>query len=264
MNSFKKISAGIFLTAFVWALCSFIAKKEKPTLFLIGDSTVRTGQGNGENGQWGWGSFIADYFNTDQFEVQNRAMGGTSTRTFYSNPDLWAKVLDDIQDGDFLIMQFGHNDSSPIVDNLRARGTIKGNGNESQVVDNPLLNKKETVYSYGYYLRLFIKSVREKGARVIVCSPIPRNKWNNGRVERSQYAVWAREAAEQENAFFIPLEDLIVEAYEKKGAKEVGELYFGPKDHTHTLRAGAELNAFLIAEYLKNNPGTGLDEYLKK
>src|SRR5581483_10165911 len=108
-----------------------------PTLWIIGDSTVRNGQDTGNNGQWGWGNPIASYFDTTEINVQNWALGGTSSRTFISI-GRWDKVLSQIKPGDFLIMQFGHNDSSPINDNSRARGTLKGNGDETQEIDNML------------------------------------------------------------------------------------------------------------------------------
>jgi rhamnogalacturonan acetylesterase len=79
-----------------------------PTLWLIGDSTVRNGQDTGGNGQWGWGNPIASYFDQDKINVQNRAMGGTSSRTYMNS--FWDRVLPEIKPGDYLIMQFGHND----------------------------------------------------------------------------------------------------------------------------------------------------------
>lgn len=260
----KQRFIGGFALLLLIGLCSFIGKKDKPTLFLIGDSTVKTGRGDGGNGQWGWGSLIADYFDLNQMDVQNKALGGTSSRTFYNNPKLWQQVLDSIRPGDYVMMQFGHNDSSPIVDTLRARGTIKGNGDEYQEVRNPLLHQKEMVYSYGYYLRLFVKNIHEKGATAIICSPIPRNRWNGEQVVRSDYAVWAEEAARQAGAFFIPLEELIVADYEKRGKEEVGQLFFSAEDHTHTLKKGAELNAAIIADYLSKHSSIGLKRYLKK
>ena len=84
-----------------------------PTLFAIGDSTVRTGsKGDGANGQWGWGAPIADFFDRTRINVENRAWGGTSSRTFRTL-GFWGKVLADLKPGDYVIMQFGHNDSSP-------------------------------------------------------------------------------------------------------------------------------------------------------
>ena len=58
----------------------------KPVLFLIGNSTMRNGTlGNGNNGQWGWGYFANKYFDGRKISVENQALGGMSTRTFYSD-----------------------------------------------------------------------------------------------------------------------------------------------------------------------------------
>jgi len=241
---------------------SFLEKQHKLNLFIIGDSTVKNGQGNGSNGQWGWGSFIGEYFKSDKINVKNRALGGTSTRTFYNNPKLWQKVLDSIQPGDFVLIQFGHNDSSPIVDTLRARGTIKGNGDDYQEVYNPLLKQHEVVYSYGFYLRRFVKNIQDKGAIAIICSPIPRNAWDGNQVRKSDYAIWAKEAAEQANAFFIPLQDQVIAQYETLGKKKVETEFFDPKDATHPIKAGALLNAKLVAEQLKKQTKIGLKKFM--
>src|SRR5215469_13337242 len=119
-----------------------------PSLFLIGDSTVRNGQGTGTGGQWGWGDFLAPYFNTNKINVVNRALGGTSSRTFYH--DQWPGVLTILKPGDFVIMQFGHNDNNPINDTNRARGTIKGAGAETQIITNLLTHQVEIVHSFGW------------------------------------------------------------------------------------------------------------------
>lgn len=67
-------------------------KGKNPVLFLIGDSTMRTGtKGNGSNGQWGWGFFAHLWFDEERISVENHALGGTSSRTFYK--DLWPDVL---------------------------------------------------------------------------------------------------------------------------------------------------------------------------
>ncbi|MFD1768651.1 rhamnogalacturonan acetylesterase [Sphingobacterium suaedae] len=248
-----------------YCFCSFLNRENrKPTLFIIGDSTVKNGRGDGSNGQWGWGSFLGDYIDRSKLNVRNKALGGTSTRTFYNNPKLWQQVLDSIQAGDIVIMQFGHNDSSPIVDTLRARGTIKGNGDEFQEVFNPLLKQREMVYSYGFYLRRFVKNVHDKGAKAIICSPIPRNAWDGEHVRRSAYAQWAKEAAAQSEAFFVPLQDLIIAHYEELGKEAVQRTFFEPKDATHTIKAGAERNASLVASFLKDTKEIGLQRFFKK
>ena len=73
MKFYKKIIIGLPVLALLISLCSFIVQKEKPTLFIIGDSTVKNGQGDGSNGKWGWGSLMADYFNQQQINIKNKA-----------------------------------------------------------------------------------------------------------------------------------------------------------------------------------------------
>src|ERR1700689_4133301 len=82
-----------------------------PALFLVGDSIMKTGNGRGENGQWGWGSEIIPLFDSTKIHVYNEAHGGRSSRS-YIEEGLWAKILDRLQPGDFILLQFGHNDSS--------------------------------------------------------------------------------------------------------------------------------------------------------
>jgi len=237
-----------------------------PTLFLIGDSTVRTGtRGDGANGQWGWGAPIADYFDRTRINVENRALGGTSSRT-YQTLGLWDKVLADMKRGDFVIMQFGHNDSGPVNDNSRARGTIKGVGDETEEIDNLLTGQHEIVHSYGWYIRKYITDVKAKGATPIVCSLIPRNRWQDGKVNRSSedYAKWAAQAAAAEGADFIALNDIIADRYEEIGREKVTALYFPQRETTHTNAAGARFNAACVVDGLKALDDCALANYLKK
>ena len=237
----------------------------RPTLYAIGNSTVRTGvHGNGENGQWGWGAPIADFFDRMRLNVENRAWGGTSSRTFRTQ-GYWQKVLPKLKAGDYVVMQFGHNDSSPINDDRRARGTIKGNGDETQEIDNMLTGEREIVHSYGWYLRQFIKEIKAKGATPIVCSLIPRNRWTDGKVDRSvnSYALWAEQAATAAGAFFIDLNKLICDHYDSVGQVRVTALYFDEDETTHTNAAGARINATRLVEGIKALEGCALAEYLK-
>src|SRR5436190_22627813 len=102
------------------------APAAKPTLWIIGDSTVK----NSTRGQQGWGTPFAGLFDGGKIRVENRALGGRSSRTFLRE-GLWEKVRLDIKPGDFVLMQFGHNDGGPL-DEGRARASLKGNGNEAK------------------------------------------------------------------------------------------------------------------------------------
>ncbi|PRY51593.1 lysophospholipase L1-like esterase [Arcticibacter pallidicorallinus] len=236
---------------------------DKPTLFLIGDSTVKNGQGNGGGNQWGWGSFISDYFDSTRINVENHALGGTSSRTFRTR-GLWTKVLDKIKPGDYVIMQFGHNDGSPLDDTARARGTIKSTGDEVREIYNPITKQQEVVHTYGWYMSRFIIEAREKGAIPIVCSPVPRSNWTDGKVKRGGegYSKLAEETARTAGAHYIDLNLLISEKYDALGEDRVRKMF--PADHTHTNMEGAKVNAAAVVDGLRGTPGFSLNHYLNK
>jgi rhamnogalacturonan acetylesterase len=238
-------------------------KNEKPTLYIIGDSTVKNGSGKGGGGLWGWGDFMFEQLDTMKISIRNFALGGRSSRTFITE-GLWDKVLAKVKPGDFVIMQFGHNDGSAVNDSSRARGTIKGTGEETQEIDNILTKKHEVVHSFGWYMRKYITDSKAKGATPIVCSPIPRNDWKDGKVMRAteSYGKWAAESARSAGAFYIDLNEIIAVHYEAIGEKEVTSKFF-LTEHTHTTEAGAKLNAASVAEGIKSLNGCGLRKYLK-
>lgn len=221
-----------------------------PTLYLIGDSTVRNGQGTGTGGQWGWGDLLSPYFDTNKINVINRALGGTSSRTFYR--DRWPGVRSKLKPGDFVMMQFGHNDGGAINDTNRARGSIKGVGDETREIDNLITKKHEIVHTFGWYEKTIIAEARAKGATPMVCSLIPHNRWKDGRVIRNNndYAGWAGEVAKSENAPFLDINEIIARDYEALGWEKVQPL-FVPGAGPHTSLAGAETNAMCVVAALK-------------
>lgn len=236
------------------------ANPELPTLFLIGDSTVRNGRGDGSNGQWGWGEPIVKLFDSSKINVVNRAVGGLSSRTYLTQGH-WDLVLAMLKPGDFVMMQFGHNDSGPLDDAARARGTIKGTGDETKEIDNPISKQHEVVHSYGWYLRKFIADAKAKGATAIVCTPIPRKTWKDGKIARDPYAKWAAEVAASEHVPLVDLNEIIALRYEAMGPEKVEPLFGDP--HTHTSLAGAELNAECVEEGLKGLKVDPLETYLR-
>jgi lysophospholipase L1-like esterase len=218
-----------------------------PTLFLIGDSTVN----NRTKGQLGWGDPLASLFDPAKIKVINRARGGRSSRTFLTE-GLWNQVVAELKPGDYVLMQFGHNDSGSLTD-PKGRASIKGNGDETREIVNPATGAKETVHSYGWYLRRYIRDAKAKGATAIVLSPVPRKIWKDDKtVARASgdYGKWAAEAAKQESVSFVDLNDLIAKRYEALGKEKV-ETLFGD-EHTHTNAAGAALNAEMVVDGLES------------
>lgn len=243
------------------------ASQKRPVLFIIGDSTVATAKVG--NAIQGWGGMLHNYIDTSKIEIRNYAVSGTSSRTFQTGivhdatllrDGLWKGILEKIEPGDFVIMQFGHNDESPLQDTSRMRGSIKGIGNDSVIVKNHFTRKSETVYTYGHYLNVIVKDIKAHGATAIICSPIPKNKWKNNLVIRNldDYGKWAKEIAKLNNINFIDLNQLIANRYDIEGVENVKAKYF-VADGVHTAKLGAELNALEVAKSLKK---TKLKNYL--
>ena len=246
---------------FSWLQLPLPADRKLPTLFLIGDSTVRNGRGTGANNQWGWGDFVGKYFDPEKINVVNRAIGGTSSRSYLTGGQ-WDCVLAMLRPGDFVMMQFGHNDNALLNDKTRVRGTVKGIGDESQAIDNLMTGQHEVVHTYGWYLRKYIADTRAKGATPIVCSLIPRKIWQDGRIVRNKdtFAGWAEQVAQAEGVPFVDLNEIIAERYDALGPEKVNPL-FGD-EHTHTTAAGAGLNAQCVIAGLEALPNDPLAPYL--
>jgi lysophospholipase L1-like esterase len=230
-----------------------------PSIILIGDSTVRNGrddgQGKGPAGQWGWGNPIASYFDPAKVNVVNRAVGGLSSRTYVTSGH-WERTLAFVKPGDVVLMQFGHNDAAPLNDDKRARGTIRGAGDESEEIDNILTKKHEVVHSYGWYLRKFVSDIRARGATPVIVSLIPRKKWDEqGKVRRNKddYAGWAGQVAKAEHVGFIDLNEMAARRYDELGHEAVMQLFpmTNPDESVHTNWAGAQLNAQFVVQGLK-------------
>lgn len=243
------------------ALITVLAFKQpaKPVIYLIGDSTVH----NADKETWGWGSIIANYFDENKISVNNQAMAGRSTRTFIKE-NRWHRVDSMLKPGDYVLMQFGHNEGSkPDTNKAGYRGVLKGTGDDTVNLTWPN-GSKEIVHTYGYYLRKFIRETKAKGATPVILSMIPRNEFRDGKVLRASndYGKWAKEVSEQEKAYFIDLNTISADKYDKWGADSVKKFF--PGDHTHTDKMGATINAESIIEGIKANKLITLNKYLKK
>lgn len=225
-----------------------------PTLFVVGDSTAN----NSANGARGWGDPFAGFFNSSKINVVNRARAGRSSRTFLTE-GLWEHVLQDVKAGDFVLIQFGHNDGGP-PDTGRGRGSLPGLGEETKEITKPD-GSKEVVHTFGWYNRKLISDVKAKGATPVLLSLTVRNIWKDGRVERGsgKFREWAEAIARAEGVEFVDVTRIIADRYEALGQEKVKTL-FGP-DHTHTSPEGAEFNASAVVAGLKSLRGDPLGKY---
>jgi lysophospholipase L1-like esterase len=223
------------------------------SVFLIGDSTIRNGRGDGINGQWGWGDALAAYFDPAKVNLVNRAVGGTGAMSFMA-AEYWDNVMAMLKPGDVVIMQFGHNDNGPVA-------PLHGVGDETE--DRTANGKTTTVHTWGWYLRKYIADARSKGATPIVCTLIPRNIWENGKIQQltDSHADWARAVAKAENAPLLDLYALIAERYDPMGETAVTALFADKR--VHTTREGAEISAGIVVSALKNVPNDPVAPYLR-
>jgi rhamnogalacturonan acetylesterase len=229
-----------------------------PTIFIVGDSTARN------KADLGWGDHFAHYFDTTRVNVANRAVAGRSARS-YMNEGAWDKVLAEMKAGDYVLLQWGHNDGGgPLTPDFKARGEGKGIGEESVDIPiampasvGPLAGKTtETVHTYGWYNRKYIADTRARGATPLLLTVTVRDIWTPGpdgtlHIEHDMgYLDYDTQIAA---AGHVPLIDMAaVEAakLEMIGPDATRLLY--PIDHTHTSAVGAEMNAGAVVAALRN------------
>ncbi len=232
-----------------------------PTLFVVGDSTASNGP------DLGWGDHLAHYFDTTKINVANRARAGRSSRS-YMVEGLWDKTLAEIKPGDYVLLQWGHNDGGDLG-GAKPRGDLKGDGDETQDVPQttgPMAGKVETVHTYGWYNRKYVADIEAKGATPMFLSMTIRDIWTpdaNGvqRIEReNNFNSIMKKIADEDHLAFIDMASVEANRLEATGMDKAKLLF--PIDHTHTSAEGAELNAqsVVIALEIAKSP---LVKYLK-
>ena len=233
-----------------------VAADAVPQLFVAGDSTASEYKPNPKN-QQGWGAVLQPLFDETKLRVVDVARGGRSSRTFITEGH-WDRMLTEVHTGDFVIIQFGHNDSGALnteppgsTKPLRARGTIIGIGDESEEIDNVITGKHETVYTYGWYLRRMIADVRAKGATPILVTLTKTNHFTDGVIEcpNGSYRRWAWQTARDEKVAFMDLSRVAADRYQRQGPEAVTAQFID--DTVHSNLAGAEANAADVVALLR-------------
>jgi lysophospholipase L1-like esterase len=247
-----------------------------PTIWVLGDSTAHN-TGQGRNGQpvEGWGTPLADYFDPIKAVVENVGHAGTSSRTYYNNPQDWPRVLPLIKSGDYLLLVFGINDGGPPT-SVRSRGSIPGIGDETVNLPRPD-GTVEVAHTYGWYMTAMTTDARAKGAHVCLLTVTTRNMWTNpkvkfrdatpigplppdydpkeDRIERGtadgKYTEWTKELGPKLHVPVLDLTNLCADKYEKMGREAANAFY---SDHNHTYKPGADLVAGTIVSGLKAFP----------
>ncbi len=230
-----------------------------PTLVIAGDSTAAPG----DPAHRGWGAVLVDFFDTSKLNIINCAVGGRSFRTFYGEGK-WKQIVDALKPGDFVIIEFGHNDGGN-PNSPPYRGDVPGIGDNTVDVTKPGSSTPETVHSFGWYLRTFIHDVKSKNATPIVSSPTVRDQYHDGKIERAMghYNEWEKQIAAEEKVAFFDHTNSTADLLEKMGPEEAAKFYPGlPRDGTHTSTEAHLINAKTIVANIKATPSLPLASFL--
>lgn len=241
------------LTVLFLFLSIIIGAQKKPTLFLIGDSTMSNKENPDKNPEHGWGQVLPQFM-TSGIEIQNHAMNGRSSKSFRTE-GRWDKVEKQLKKGDFVIIQFGHNDQK-----------LK----DSTKFTNPYTQ-------YRANLERYVNEARAKGATPILMTSITRRNFNENGVlidTHKEYPLVVRMVADNLKVPFVDMQLLTEQmeiAYGPEKSKmlhlhfKAGENPYYPKDKaddTHLSELGAETVAKLALKDLKTLK-TGLEKYIK-
>ena len=225
-------------------LTSFLPADDNQTrVYLIGDSTMSEKDIH-KYPETGWGMPFRYYFDST-ITVINTAMNGRSTQSFIAEKR-WQSVYDSLQAGDYVFIQFGHNDEAK----------------EKKERFTPPAAFKDN-------LKRFINEARSKKAIPIILSPVARRKFGtDGHVTESHpvYATLAQEAAAEEKVFFIDLNEKSKALLDTFGAQQSALLYLqlapgenpnypaGVKDNTHFSELGARKIAQMVLNEIRTLP----------
>jgi lysophospholipase L1-like esterase len=189
---------------------------------------------------------LQPFFDPDKLRVVNAAQSGRSSRTFITEGH-WDRLLAEMKPGDFVVIQFGHNDSKPYqgeaAGQALARGSMPGIGDQSQQIEKLVDGKPETVHTFGWYLRKMISETRSRGATPLLFSTTKTNAWSGRGIlcqSQTYRLVDVPGSASSEHVPFVDLMRITADRYQRLGETAVANQFV---DKMHTNEAGAEANA---------------------
>jgi pectinesterase len=247
MNMKRNIILTLIAGFFVFA----IMPQKKITIHMAGDSTMADKKPD-KFPETGWGMAFKNLFN-ENVQVVNYAANGRSTKSFISE-NRWQKLVDNVKEGDYVFIQFGHNDEK---------------------VDKPGVGT--TLQEYEANLTRFVKEVQAKNAFPVLCTPVMRRSYTDGHFTNShgEYPASVKKVAA---AMQVPLIDMLETSralLEKTGIEESKKFYLiadsavwanypkGITDNTHFRQEGAEAMAAIAIESIKELK-LPLKKYIKR
>lgn len=223
----------------------------KIRVYIAGDSTAQT-YDTTKTLQRGWGQMLPSFFD-DKVEVINKAKAGRSTKSF-QDEGRWAEIVSDIRKGDWVMIQFGHNDTS----------------------DKP--ERHASPEDYRKNLIKFITDVRRKKANPILLTSVVMRTFKDGALVDDRLKVYPGITREVAKEYNVPMIDINLKTRDlilKLGDEKSKSLYMwldpgvdpskpdGSKDDTHSLEAGAMQIAKYVAEGIKELKLNGIYKHIK-
>jgi lysophospholipase L1-like esterase len=242
----------ILLLMFVIATLAVDGQRSLPTIYLAGDSTMATKLAE-KRPETGWGEMLASHFRDGKVRIDNRATNGRSTKTFISE-GRWQAIVDDLKKGDYVFIQFGHNDES------------KEKGERYTPPED-----------YRKNLIRFIGDVRSKGGFPVLLTPVMRRRFDkDGRFQdtHGEYPGIVRAVAKEQRVPLIDMHRMSETVIVTYGVQDSKKLFLqlkpgenpnypnGVEDNTHFSPLGAEEMAKLVVEGIREKK-IGLKKYLR-
>lgn len=233
----KKIAFGLFI--FI-SLAMMFPPQKKITIWMCGDSTMSIKE-TGSYPETGWGMPFAYFWDTAAVRIVNKAKNGRSTKTFVSE-GLWQSVIDNIQEGDFVFIEFGHNDESK--------------------------EKKErytTVDEFKSNLAKFVNETKARKGIPVLFTPVSRRKFDSLGIAQETHKVYTAAMLQFADSMKIPVINMDVktrELYQQFGDSASRLLFLqlkpgehpnypnGKEDNTHFSELGARLTAQIALKEL--------------
>ncbi len=226
--------------------------KEPLTIYLAGDSTMAEKLPE-KRPETGWGECLQKFFQADKVKVENHAKNGRSTRTFLEEK-LWQAIIEKLKEGDYVFIQFGHNDES-----------------------KEKADRYTSPEDYRKNLVRFINEVREKKAMPVLLTPVMRRRFDKSGNFQDTHGEYPDIVRVVVTEYKVPLIDMhrkseqIIKQY---GAEESRKLFLqlkpnenanypkGIEDNTHFSPPGAQIMAGLAIEAIREQK-IELAKYLK-
>ncbi len=237
----------------IFTILGFSLPKKQITIYMAGDSTMAY-KPKTEHPERGWGMMLPEFFD-DKVIINNHAVNGRSTKSFISE-GRWQTIMNKVQAGNYVVIQFGHNDSNP----------DKGP------------DRYSTSEEYKANLIKYVNDTRAKKAKPILCTSIMRRRFDEQGKFYDTHGVYPDVVRQVADSLRVPLVDMhrmsekLIEEHGEEGSKKLflhiqpGEyevLPDGLTDDTHFSAYGARQMAGLFVEGVKELK-LKLARYLKK